>query len=127
MHSAWSQPLPHCPVPTRRGEAWRREPLQGWAQAPILGAESASCLHLPAAVRLNRRPAWGRNGIRRDPSLPKSDLSLRQNLLEHLLKHRWLGLAPEFLTQWVWRGLGICISGKFPAEFLVWGPHFESH
>lgn len=116
----------HSPRPHQKRRGLEEGTTAGRAQAPILGAESASCLHLPAAERLNRRPAWGRNGVCRDPSLPKSDLNLRQNLLEHLLKHRWLGLAPEFLTQGVWRGLGICISGEFPVEFLARGPHFES-
>lgn len=64
-----AQPLPPPSAPTRR-EAWRRGLLQGWAQAPILRAESASCLHLPAAVRLNRHPAWGGVGSAGTPRSP---------------------------------------------------------
>lgn len=34
---------------------------------PILGAKSASFLHLPASLRRSRHPAWGMSGVYRDP------------------------------------------------------------
>lgn len=63
---------------TRRGAAWRRGSLpRAGPSLPVLGARSASYLHLPAALRLNRHPAWGRVGsvgtLALRSSLPRSD------------------------------------------------------
>lgn len=57
------------PPPPSSEEAWRREGdrCEAGPKLPILEGRSASCLHLPAALRRNRTPAWGRRGACGNP------------------------------------------------------------